>query len=210
MKGWIQWVGGSILFAVIVILYSTCNYYKIESSERQSLIYSMQDSISYFKNKQGESVSQISVLEGSKKDLLAAIGKSDARLSRLVKQNARAAASFSQVTRIDTVLITKIDTVDGIIERKSSMSDKWMTIDIREKNDSLKASVEMRDELTVSFKNVSQGFLKPKKSVVEVTNSNPHVKVQGLKSFEIPKRKSNTSVWLGLGLGVGAGYLLFK
>lgn len=210
MKGWIQWVGGSILFALIVIQYSTCNQYKQESAERQSLISSMQDSIKYFKNKQGESVAQIATLKGSKEDLLLAIGKSDARLARLIKQNAKAGASFTQTTKIDTVLVTKVDTVDGVIERNSSITDKWMTIEVQEKNDSLRAKVEMRDELTVSFKNVSQGFLKPRKSVVEVTNANPYVKIDGIKSFEIPRKKSSTKFWIGVGIGAGAGYLLFK
>ncbi len=99
---------------------------------------------------------------------------------------------------------------NGIIERNSSISDKWMTIEVKEKDDSLRARVEMRDELSVSFKNVSQGLFKKKKSVVEVTNANPYVKIEGLRSFEIPQKKSNLKFWVGVGIGAGAGYLLFK
>ena len=85
-----------------------------------------------------------------------------------------------------------------------------MTIEVKEKDDSLRAKVEMRDELSVSFKNVSQGLFKKKKSVVEVTNANPYVKIEGLRSFEIPQKKSNLKFWAGVGIGAGAGYLLFK
>lgn len=210
MKGWIQWVGGSLLFALIIISYSTCNDYKGQYESNLKAIAVLEDSVRYFKNKQGESVSQIATLQGSKEDLLAVIGKKDERLSRLIKQNANAGATFTQTTKIDTFLITRIDTVDGIIERTSSLSDKWMTVEVKERDDSLKARVEMRDEISVSFKQVSTGFLKPKKSVVEVTNANPYVKVEGLRSFEIPQKKSKAKFWIGAGIGFGAGYLLFK
>jgi len=210
MKGWIQWVGGSIAFALVIISYNTCNNYKNNYDEQSNLIVSMQDSVKYFKNKQGEFVAQIANLQGSKENLLRVIGDQDKQLTRLIKSNARAGAVFAQTTKIDTVLITKTDTVNGIIERNSSISDKWMTIEVKEKDDSLRAKVEMRDELSVSFKNVSQGLFKKKKSVVEVTNANPYVKIEGLRSFEIPQKKSNLKFWAGVGIGAGAGYLLFK
>lgn len=210
MKGWIQWVGGSIAFALVIISYNTCNNYKNNYDEQSNLIVSMQDSVKYYKNKQGEFVAQIANLQGSKENLLRVIGDQDKKLARLIKSNARAGAVFAQTTKIDTVLITKTDTVNGIIERNSSISDKWMTIEVKEKDDSLRAKVEMRDELSVSFKNVSQGLFKKKKSVVEVTNANPYVKIEGLRSFEIPQKKSNLKFWVGVGIGAGAGYLLFK
>ncbi len=210
MKGWIQWVGGSIAFALVIISYNTCNNYKNNYDEQSNLIVSMQDSVKYYKNKQGEFVAQIANLQGSKENLLRVIGDQDKQLARLIKSNARAGAVFAQTTKIDTVLITKRDTVNGIIERNSSISDKWMTIEVKEKDDSLRAKVEMRDELSVSFKNVSQGLFKKKKSVVEVTNANPYVKIEGLRSFEIPQKKSNLKFWVGVGIGAGAGYLLFK
>lgn len=210
MKGWIQWIGGSILFALIVIQYSTCNDYKNQSQELESLMASMQDTIKTFKNKDGEQVSQIALLQGSKDNLLLALGKSDARLSKLIKDGVKSGTSFAQTTKIDTVMILKTDTVNGVIERNSSISDKWMTIEIKERDDSLRTKVEMKDEVTVSFKEVSQGLFKKKKSVVEVTNANPYVKINGLRSFEIPQKKSNLKFWFGVGIGAGAGYLLFK
>lgn len=210
MKGWIQWVGGSILFALIVIQYSTCNNYRNNYNEQSNLIVSMQDSIKYYKNKQGEFVAQVATLQGSKDNLLRIIGGQDKKLANLIKKNSRSGAIFAQTTKIDTVLITKVDTVDGIIERNSSISDKWMKIEVKEKNDSLRTKVEMRDEISVSFRDVRQGLFKRKKSVVEVTNANPYVKIEGLRSFEIPRKKSNAKFWVGVGIGAGAGYLLFK
>lgn len=210
MKGWIKWIGGSIAFALLIISYNTCNTYKYNYDEQSNLIVAMQDSIKYYRNKQGQSVAQIELLQGSKDNLLRVIGNKDKKLSQLIKIGSEAGAVFQQTTRVDTVLVTRVDTVDGVIERNSSISDKWMSIEVKEKNDSLQASVEMRDEISVAFRKVHQGFLKPKKSVVEVTNANPYVKVTGLRSFEIPKQKSNAKFWVGVAIGAGAGYLLFK
>ena len=210
MKGWIQWVGGSVLFALLVISYSTCNDFKHNYEEQSELIVAMQDSIKYLKNKDGEQVAQIALLEGSKEHLLSVIGKSDARLAKLLKQGAKSGTAFNQTARIDTVLVTKIDTIDNRVEYSSSLNSEWVTLEVRGRDDSLQTKIELRDRITVSFKDVRQGFLKPKKSVVEVTNANPYVKVDGLRSFDIPSKKSNAKMWIGVGLGFGAGYLLFK
>lgn len=210
MKGWIQWVGGSVLFALMVISYSTCNNYKSNYNEQSQLIVAMQDSIKYLKNKDGEQVAQIALLEGSKEHLLSLVGKSDKRLAKLLKQGAKSGTAFNQTAKIDTVLVTKVDTANNKIEYSSSMNTEWVTLEVKAKDDSLQTKIELRDRVTVSFKEVGQGFLKPKKSVVEVTNANPYVKVDGLRSFDIPNKKSNAKMWLGIGVGVGAGYLLFK
>ncbi len=85
-----------------------------------------------------------------------------------------------------------------------------MKLTVTLKDDSLKKEIELKDSLTVSFKKIKQGFLKPKKSVVEVTIANPYVKVTGLRSFQVPEKKSRLKFWINFGLGAGAGYLLFK
>jgi hypothetical protein len=70
--------------------------------------------------------------------------------------------------------------------------------------------VQFKDSILVSFQKVKQGFLKPKKSVVIVTNANPYVKTSNLRAFDIPQKKSRLRFWLNFGLGAGATYLLLK
>lgn len=210
MKGYIQWVGGAILFAFIVIQYSTCNRYKDDSSEQSSLISSMQDSITHFKNKDGENSAQIALLEGDKENLLNVIGKYDARLTNLVKRGASVGAVVNQVTSIDTLVIVKRDTVDGSFVYDNTIKNNWYTIHQKIKDDSLQMNLEIRDSISVSFQRVNQGFLKPKKSVVIVSNANPYVKTSGLKAFNVPTKKNNLKFWVGGALGFGAGYLLLK
>lgn len=210
MQGYIKWVGGVILFAFIVISISTCNKYKFNLEQQQSLISASQDTIKYFKSKDGENVAQISLLEGDKKNLLLVIGKSNKKLAKLIKDGATSGTVYEQSIKYDTINTIKVDTINGKIAFNDSVQNKWLSFNISLKNDSLSKSFELRDSVSVSFKQINQGFFKPKKSVVEVTNSNPYVKVTGLKSFTIPTKKSKAKFWLGIGIGAGAGYLLFK
>ena len=210
MREYIKWVGGSILFALTVICYSTCNQYKNQYNEQSNLVVSMQDSIHYYKNKDGENSSQISLLIGDKENLLRVIGKSDARLSNLIKRGATSGTSITQSTQIDTVVLVKRDTVNGPCDFEKTIHNNWYHLEEKMTGDSLQVSLVVKDSISVSFEKVKQGFLKPKKSVVVVSNANPYVKTTGLRSFDIPKKKSNLKFWFGAGIGAGAGYLLFK
>lgn len=210
MQGYIKWVGGALLFALIVISISTCNKYKFNLEQQQSLIMASQDSIKYFKSKNGENVAQISLLEGDKENLLLVIGKSNKRLAKLIKDGASSGTVYEQSIKYDTINTIKLDTINGKIAFNDSVQNKWLSFNISLKNDSLSKSFELRDSVSVAFKQINQGFFKAKKSVVEVTNSNPYVKVTGLKSFTIPNKKSKAKFWIGVGLGAGAGYLLFR
>ena len=210
MKGYINYVGGALLFALIIIGISNYNKYKHNYEEQSSLITSFQDSIKYYKDKDGKNSAQIALLEGSKENLLKIIGKSDAQLTKLLKNGASSGTVFNQTTKFDTIVTIQRDTVNGLIEFNNSIKNNWIDLQVKVKDDSLETFLETRDSLSVSFQKVKQGFLKPKKSVVVVTNANPYVKTTGLRSFDIPQKKSNLKFWFGVGIGAGAGYLLFK
>jgi hypothetical protein len=210
MKGYIQWVGGALLFALAIIQISTCNHYKHESEEQSSLITAYQDTVKHYKDEDGKNSAQIAVLQGSKENLLHIIGKSDAQLTKLLKKGASSGTAFQQTTKFDTVVVVKRDTVNGKVAYENTIVNNWMRLHVGLKDDSLTTSIETRDSLSVSFQRVGQGFLRPKKSVVIVRNSNPYVKTTGLRAFDIPQKKSNLKFWFGVGIGAGAGYLLFK
>ena len=210
MKGYIQWVGGAILFALIVIQISTCNHYKYQLKEQSSLITAYQDTVKRYKDEDGKNSAQIAVLQGSKENLLHIIGKSDAQLAKLIKKGASSGTVFQQTTKFDTVVLVKRDTINGSIEYSNSIVNNWMRLHIGLKDDSLTTSVQFKDSISVSFQKVRQGFLKPKKSVVIVTNANPYVKTESVHSFDIPEKKSKITPWMQIGLGAGITYLLLK
>lgn len=210
MQGYIKWVGGAILFALIVISISTCNKYKFDSEEKASLVVSSQDSVEYFRNKYKENSAQVALLEGDKENLLLIVGKSNKKLAQLIKSGASSGTVYRYVTKYDTINTIKVDTINGKLAFTDSLKNSWVELRLSLKNDSLYKSIEFRDSLSVSFQKVSQGFLNPKKSVVIVTNANPYAKVSGLRSFDIPSKRTSFKFWVGVGLGAGAGYLLFK
>lgn len=198
MRQWLYWVGGALLISLIVIY---CNSPKKESlREEVQLFYDLQDSIRYFKNKDKSTSAQIKLLEADKKNLTKVLAQKDKRLLELIKSGSTQATVFSTVTKYDTVTQIKVDTVNSKPYFKDVTSNRWITLQIELKNDSLQKSVTVRDSLSVSFKRVSQGFLKKKKSVVEVTNHNPYVKVNNLQSFSVKERKTNKLFWVGVGV----------
>ena len=174
------------------------------------MITAFQDSIKYYKDKDGKNSAEIALLEGSKDNLLKIIGKSDAHLTKLLKKGASSGTVFNQTTKFDTIVTVERDTVNGLVEFNKSIKNNWIDLQVKVKDDSLLTSLQTTDSLSVSFQKVKQGFLKPKKSVVVITNANPYVNTTGLRSFDIPKKKSNLKFWFGVGIGAGAGYLLFK
>jgi hypothetical protein len=210
MKGYIQWVGGAILIALIIMGISTCNHYKAQLEEQSSLIEASQDTVKYYKDKDGNQSAEIALLEGSKENLLKVIGKSNKNLAKLIKKGATSGTTFEQTTQFDTIVVVKRDTVNGKVAYTSEIVNQWARVDVSLADDSLYTHVQFKDSILVSFQKVKQGFLKPKKSVVIVTNVNPYVKTSGLKAFDIPQKKSRLKFWLNFGLGAGVGYLLFK
>jgi hypothetical protein len=210
MKGYINWVGGALLFALAIIQISTCNHYKAQSEEQSSLITAYQDTVKHYKDEDGKNSAQIAVLEGSKENLLHIIGKSDVQLAKLIKKGASSGTTFQQTTKFDTVVLVKRDTINGMLSYENTIVNNWMRLHVGLKDDSLTTSVQFKDSISVSFQRVRQGFLKPKKSVVVVTNANPYVSTNAVNSFDIPKKKTNLKFWFGVGIGAGAGYLLLK
>ena len=212
LREYIKWVGGALLLTFIIIQYSTCNSYKQDLQDNKSLIKASQDTITYYKDKNGENSAKIALLEGDKDNLLLIIGKSNNRITKLIKAGASSGTVYSQVTKFDTITSVRIDTINNKPSFNDTTTNQWLTLKLALKNDSLYKSIELTDSVSVSFQYIPQkGFLVPNKRVVVISNSNPYVKITGLQSFNIPpKKNSKLKFWLGTGLGLGLGYLIFK
>jgi hypothetical protein len=208
MRQWIYWIGGALLISLVIIYCSTPT--RKEIRQEVQLFYDLQDTIRYYKNKDNSTSAQIKLLEADKKSLSKVLAAKDKSLSDLLKSGSTQATVFSTVTRYDTVTQVKVDTVNTKPSFVDSTSNRWITLRIELKNDSLRKSITLRDSISVSFKRVSQGFLKKKKSVVEVTNHNPYVKVDKLRSFNVKEKESKSLFWVGIGVGAAGSLLLLK
>lgn len=206
MRQWVYWIGGALLVSLVVIYCSSPT--KKQLKQEVQLFYDLQDSIKYYKNKDNSTSAQIKLLDADKKSLSKVLAARDKSLLELLKSGSTQATVFNTTTQYDTVTEVRVDTVNAKPYFLDSTDNQWITLRLELKNDSLHKSITLRDSLSVSFKRVSQGFLKGKKSVVEVTNHNPYVKVNSLRSFNVKDKKSKSLFWLGIGVGAGAVILL--
>jgi hypothetical protein len=208
MRQWVYWIGGALLVSLVIIYCSSPTSRK-ELKQEVQLFYDLQDSIRYYKNKDNSTSAQIKLLEADKKSLGKVLAARDKSLSDLLKSGSTQGTVFNTTTEYDTVTLVKVDTVNSKPYFIDSTHNRWITLNIELKDDSLYKSIILRDSISVSFKRVPQGFLKKKKSVVEVTNHNPYVKVNSLQSFSVKEKKGRSFFWVGVGIGA-AGVLLLK
>ena len=208
MRQWVYWIGGALLVSLVIIYCSSPTSRK-ELKQEVQLFYDLQDSIRYYKNKDNSTSAQIKLLEADKKSLSKVLAARDKSLSDLLKSGSTQGTVFNTTTEYDTVTLVKVDTVNAKPSFIDITHNRWITLNIELKDDSLYKSIILRDSISVSFKRVPQGFLKKKKSVVEVTNHNPYVKVNSLQSFSVKEKKGRSFFWVGVGIGA-AGVLLLK
>jgi hypothetical protein len=209
MKQWLYWVGGALLISFIIISISSPSKKDLSNKSELDLFYDLQDTIKYYKSKDGSSTAQIKLLEADKKSLAKVLAIKNKSLSDLLKSGSKSATVFETITVYDTITKVRIDTFNSKPSFVDKTKDKWLELNIELKNDSLKKSIVLRDSLSVSFKKVPQGFLKRKKSVVEVKNYNPYVKINNLQSFGVTEKRSNL-FFPGIVVGAAGVLILLK
>lgn len=209
MKQWLYWIGGALLISFIIIYISSLSKENVSNKTELELFYDLQDTIRYYKNKDGSTTAQIKLLEADKKSLDKVIATKNKSLSDLLKSGSKTATVFNTLTVYDTVTKVRLDTVNSKPSFKDQTKDKWIELNIELKNDSLYKNIVLRDSLSVSFKKVSQGFLKRKKSVVEVKNYNPYVKINNLQSFDVKEKRVNL-LFPGVVVGAVGALILLK
>ena len=208
MKQWTLWVGGSLVIALLFIFFNPEKPTKKELTTELQLFYDLQDSIRHYKNKDSSTTAQIKLLEADKKTLSNILAKTNKSLSDLLKRGSTSASVITTTTVYDTINTVRVDTVNNKPYFLDTVNNRWANIRIELKNDSLHKKFVFKDSISVAFRKVKQkGFLKGKKSVVEVTAYNPYVKVDGVRSFDITKEHKSL-FWLGVAVGGGASLLL--
>jgi hypothetical protein len=188
----------------------TCSTWKSRYTNQSKLITAYQDTLKRFKTKDGKNAVKKEVLVGSPKEILNVLGNTNKRLSKLIKDGSSSGVVIQQTTKYDTITQIRIDTVQGKLSFADTTQNNWLKLAISLQNDSLTKSIELKDSISVSFIQTRNGLFKPKKNYVVVSNANPYVKIGDVKSFEIPKKKSKSTFWVGLITGAVTGYFLFK
>ena len=151
---------------------------------------SVNSSMSVYKNKYGQEVAKIKIIETERRKDFLKMESQDStikKLQKLVKQKKPETAYIIEtVTNLDT--ITLIDT-NGYFE----FSDEWIDL-IGQATDTLKFHLVVRNEYQIT----------EKKGYAEITNINPYTSVKTLRVYkDIPRKKRFV---VGAGFGGMVGY----
>lgn len=191
------------------------------------MINALGDTMTTYKNKYGQEVSRISLIQTERiKDFLAIESKDSIiqKLQREVKANKGrikdngSVTVITNTTDIDTSGATEItyrdtitinDTVYIYPEYSFGIKSKWITANTKANKDSTYLDLSIENAYTVvlgserpkGFKNL----FKPKVAFAEVTNENPYTSTQTIRAYKVQAPKPKR---LGIGFNVGYGLIL--
>lgn len=201
-------VGSIACITLVSVLFKGCQ--NGEDSEELTIRRQLEDSVQYFRNKAGQEVAQRKLLELTSFKQLQDIQTQDATINRLkglLTKRSHGGTVVDVVTRIDTLV--KTDTVfydrSGNPVYKPELVNKWVQIYVTAAKDSSRFQVKMLNELNIAYKDTSDGFLRPKKTVVQVIQLNPYSSTKNVASAVIKPKKRSKFV---LGLAFLGGLLI--
>lgn len=210
----------TLCFIAIVVLSVLLIHEKQQAKVNSSQAKALADTITYYKTENNKNAAYISVLQGTRKDLLELTKTKDKEANALLKKikDLEILVKLQTVTHIDT--ITKADTVyiekDGqsidpdSIYISKALKTPYYEGSVKFVSDSVQLSLEVYNDFDFSHHYKSNGWFKPKTLVVDVVNKNPMTITTGLSSYKItqPKRKGlKAAVVIA---GVITGYLILK
>lgn len=205
-----------ILFIVLAVSMQVKSCNKIKQAEDNSihLINALNDSVSYYKNKNKELVATVDVLETTKVDQLLQIKSKDSSivvLQSTVKDYAKQLKSGGSVTNFtsnskvkikDTTTIAKTDTVrvDSMVyvypTYITSKQNKWLNYTVISNKDTTTLDLVTHHEYSVVI------GIRKKQYFADVIDYNPYSEVSQIRAYKVsmpkPKRYG-----LGVMLGVG-------
>ena len=187
---------------------------KYETQNEQAI----KDTVQYYKNRLGQEVAEKKALRGLESDI-----------ERLIQDNQQlkeAIRKFKQVETVTRVVTeTKIDTIEIPFEKPVSLNfqrsffklDDYYSIGGEVDQNGVKIdSVIIPNEQAIVIGEKKTGFFKSEFRV-EVTNSNPMIKVTDVDGydFEVPKKRFGVGPYAGYGMtpnglspqvGIGVSY----
>ena len=191
-----------ILLAIVsVLLLSSFFLFRHEIRDLQNLYASTQDTVKYWKNKNGENVAKISVLETDKtRDFIKMATKDSTikELQELVKKykkqlnNGGSATIIQTITEYDTTYVSThhLDTIyfptSTILD---SISNRWISTKFGFDRGNTIFSPRVDNLYSVVIGEESRGLFRKKEPFVEVTNHNPFTKTAMLRTYQVTQTK---------------------
>lgn len=205
--------------------------------EQETLIEASTDELQKWKNKDGENLAKIQVLETRNQKTFLAFKSQDStiqELQALVKQNRKlfrdskgAAGIIKSETKIDTIAPTLVsqDSLNGSPIYSSFIKDKWFTANSIATKDSTQLSLNTFHNISLVMGSEGQGFLKKRKSFATAKDANPYSNIKDMRIYNViddPKHfvvgpyigggltKVGSGIKTGWQVGFGVTYKLFE
>jgi hypothetical protein len=181
--------------------------------EQETLVEASLDELQVWKNKNGESLAKIQVLETQNSKNFLAFQTKDStilELQRLVKENRKlfkdskgTAGIIKSETNIDAVGDTEVtqDSILGSPVYTSKINDKWYDIETVASESETQVSLTTRHNLSLVMGSESQGLFKKRKTFATAKDENPYSNIKDMRIYNITEKRKNFVV----GPYVGAG-----
>lgn len=207
----ILWIAAAFLILLTVLSLSLLTRERSIRANLYNLYNNSQDTIKFWKNRDGENVARIFVLSTERlQDFITMRTKDDtiARLQSLVKeykkqlQNQGSATIIQTITKYDTTYVTNnlLDTIyfptSTILD---SISNRWISSKFGFIRGNTVFSLSVDNLYSVVIGEESGGLFRKKKPFVEITNHNPYTKTGMLRTYQVTQTRH--SKW-GIGPNV--------
>jgi hypothetical protein len=185
MKKYILSITITLLVVLLVSSVQKCSYWKSTSNTN---LDTLTDTVKHYKNALGTQTASIKTLQLTEKQLKDMIIKKDDSLKVLASEFAqvKSVLKYKTVTRIDTVKMEYTEMIPCKFERSGSKVHKWYSINyFSNENGIIIDSLTIPNTTAVITGIKRKWFLGKQTITTDITNSNPYIKVNDIKSAEI-------------------------
>lgn len=181
--------------------------------EQETLVEASTNKLKVWKNKNGENLAKIQVLETRNQKTFLAFKSQDStiqELQRLVKQNrslfknSRGTASIiKSETKIDTIAPTIVshDTINGNPIYKSFIKHKWYTANSVATKDSTRLTLSTLHNISLVMGSEGQGLFKKRKTFATAKDDNPFSNIKDMRIYNVVEDKKHFVVGPYVGFG---------
>tara|TARA_R110000851_G_scaffold97156_4_gene210696 strand:+ start:310 stop:1053 length:744 start_codon:yes stop_codon:yes gene_type:complete len=204
--------------------------------EQQTLIEASADELKTWKNKDGENLAKIQVLETRNEKTFLAFKSQDSTIQQLQKlvrsnrslfKNSRGTAGIiKSETKIDTIAPTTVtkDTENNPIYT-AFIKDKWYNINSVATKDSTRVKLNTFHNISLVMGSEGKGFLKKKKSFATAKDDNPYSNIKDMRIYNVTEdikhfvigpyagfgaTIAGPDIKIGWQIGFGVTYKLFE
>lgn len=207
-----------IFIALIILGLQFYNFFLFEERREteNNLLKASQDSLFIWKNKHGQQMARIKVLESSNIEnllLLETTNETINELKNLVKENKKllkergSATIIKTTTKIDTTVVTIVetDTITGFPIYRSKIENKWYNIKSVASKDSTQHLFKTFSELNIIVGQEKQKGLKKSIPYAIANDKNPYTNIKDMRVYQVslPKQKRlNFGIYTGYGINL--------